>query len=703
MVLAPADKQREAKRAWAAKTAAAGRDIGGIPEIANVDRRESCRRDFRLYCETYERSSFYMGWSPDHLAAIARIQEAVLYGALYAFAMPRGSGKTTLCRAAVRWASAYAHRRYVFLIGANLGKAQDSLEAAKTVFRFSQDFAEDFPEISYPAIQLGGIANRASGQLCDGVSTMIEWAKDRIVLPTVPMPANHPEYAEGVRSPTSGIVIGASGLTGDGIRGSVYTTASGESVRPDFILLDDPQTDESAGSATQNASRYRLLTGAVLGMAGPDKSIAGVMPCTVIRKGDMVDSVLDRKKNPIWRGDRTQMVPEMPIDMDAWEAYREVYERGVLKEPPDQTEANAYYKANREALDKGSRVSWTERKEKRDVSAIQHAMHLYFRDPGVFWAEYQNEPLEDTAIELMATPDVVRSRMNGYERNAIPSDAERITAFIDVQDKLLWYCVCAWAEDFTGYVVDYGAFPDQGRRYFTLRDASRSLSAKYSGAGLEGGWIQGVRDLSGEITRREYKRTDGLVLRASQVLVDSAYGSSRSTIHSACEQFGGDGLVLPSYGVFIGATTKPFNDRKPQKGDRFGFNWRLSRIPDNPKRRRAAYDANFWKSFVHERMMFPTGDRGGLTVFKAPPGDHDMFADQFCAERPVKVEAKGRSVIQWGADPSSPDNHYLDCVAGCAVAASISGVTVDGHTSGKRKRKGKSVKLSDLQRERGAA
>ena len=43
----------------------------------------------------------------------------------------------------------------------------------------------------------------------------------------------------------------------------------------------------------------------------------------------------------------------------------------------------------------------------------------------------------------------------------MPLAATRVTAFIDVHDKLLFYCVCAWEEDFTGYVIDYGTFPDQ--------------------------------------------------------------------------------------------------------------------------------------------------------------------------------------------------------------------------------------------------
>jgi hypothetical protein len=33
--------------------------------------------------------------------------------------------------------------------------------------------------------------------------------------------------------------------------------------------------------------------------------------------------------------------------------------------------------------------------------------------------------------------------------------------FIDVHDRLLYWMVAAWEDDFTGHVVDYGAYPDR--------------------------------------------------------------------------------------------------------------------------------------------------------------------------------------------------------------------------------------------------
>jgi hypothetical protein len=64
----------------------------------------------------------------------------------------------------------------------------------------------------------------------------------------------------------------------------------------------------SARSLSQCANRESILAGAVLGLAGPGKKISGIMPCTVIRPGDMADNILDRDKHPEWNGERTRMV-----------------------------------------------------------------------------------------------------------------------------------------------------------------------------------------------------------------------------------------------------------------------------------------------------------------------------------------------------------------------------------------------------------
>ena len=120
----------------------------------------------------------------------------------------------------------------------------------------------------------------------------------------------------------------------------------------------------------------------------------------------------------------------------------------------------------------------------------------------LFFAEYQNEPLpEDDVASEELTADQVAGKLNRLGRGVIPIGVDHVTAFIDVQATMLFYVVAAWEDDFTGYVVDYGAYPDQRRPYFTLRDARRTLAAVTKSTGLEGSIYSGKMEIK-EVGRR---------------------------------------------------------------------------------------------------------------------------------------------------------------------------------------------------------
>lgn len=667
------EDRKDAARERAARQALAGRDVGPMPEIQNLDRREACRLSLRKFCEEYNPRPFYFGWSADHLDSLARIEEAVLTGALYAWAMPRGSGKTTICRMACLWAVSNAHVRYVYVIGANASKAGDTLDAIKTFVRFLPEYAADFPEIAYPIQQIGGIANRAAGQLSEGRPTQVTWTGDRVALPDVMPPPNWPESwptRDDGRAPTAGCVIGVSGLTGDGIRGSVHTLTNGEQVRPNFVLLDDPQTDESARSLSQNETRERLIAQAVLGMAAPGEEISAVMPCTVIQPGDMADRLLDRGKHPQWRGARFAMMRSMPTNMAAWEQYFEVYRNCLVKEPPDLTEANQYYVAHRQVLDEGADAAWPDRKKSSEISATQHAMNTLCRDEKAFYSEYQNDPMPDGAYGAdMLTSEQIAEKVSACGRGVVPLRCEYVTAFVDIQKTCLYWMACAWADDFTGGVIDYGVWPEQPRPSLALKDVRHTLAREYPGAGLEGQIYRGLSDLTESLTTREWVREDGASLTTSRLMVDANWAKSADGVYLLARERGE--LVLPSHGRPVGASSVPFADYSKKPGERVGLNWRVTAATGKRAARHVLIDINFWKSFVHSRLSVSIGDVGSLSLFA--DGNHTHLADQLTAEYAVQTEGRGRRVDEWKIRPDRTDNHLLDCLVGCAVGGSMQG------------------------------
>ena len=677
------EAMKEAARARNAALSASGRDIGQIPAVVDPERKARAEGDFRFFCEAYFPQTFHLAWSDDHLKVVAKIERAVLHGGLFAMAMPRGSGKTSIAECACLWAVLYGHRDFVCLIGSDEGHALDMLDSLKMELDGNDLLLEDFPEAVYPITRLEGIAHRANGQLYQGERTHIGWTAREIVLPTVP----------GSRA--SAAIIKVAGITGR-IRGMKFKRPDGKTVRPSLVVLDDPQTDESARSPSQCANRESILAGAVLGLAGPGKKIAGVMPCTVIRPDDMADRILDRDKHPQWQGERTKMVYAFPENEKLWHAYAEVL-ADSLRSDCGIRKATAFYVKHRDAMDEGSKVAWPERFNHDEASAIQHAMNLKLQDEAAFFAEYQNEPLsEETEGANELTPDAIAAKTNRHQRGAVSIGATHLTAFIDVQQKLLFYVVAAWEDDFTGYVIDYGAHPDQKRAYFTLRDARRTLALMKPGAGLEGAIYAGLEALTGELLGREWRREDGAHLKIERCLVDANWGSSTDVVYQFCRQSAHAAVLMPSHGRFVGASSVPFSEYKRKRGDRVGLNWRIPNVQGKRAVRHVVFDTNYWKSFVHARLAVAMGDRGCLSLFGEKAETHRLFAEHISAEYRVQTQGRGRTVDEWKIRPEQFDNHWLDGLVGCAVAASMQGVVLPGtdiRTVVRRER----VKLSDLQ------
>jgi hypothetical protein len=676
------DRQAEISR----ERSRTGREIGPLPEVAHPRRKKRCRRDLREFCDTYLRERFPIPWSDDHFRAMRRLQTCVLDGGRFAFAMPRGSGKTSLSEAASLWAVLYGHRRFAVLIGATESAAEENLESVKVELETNDRLAEDFPEVCYPIRKLEGIAHRAPGQTLDGERTRLGWTGKELVLPTV------------AGSPASGALVRVTGITGR-IRGMRAATAEGQTIRPDLVIIDDPQTDESARSPTQNAYRENVLAGAVLGLAGPAKKIAAVMPCTVISPGDMADRILDRDRHPEWNGERTKLMYAMPEREDLWQEYARVRAEG-MRGGDDGRAGTEFYRANREEMDAGAKPAWEQRFNPDELSAIQHAMNLHFDNPRAFAAEYQNEPISENDVADLAQveADPVASRLNRLPAGAVPRDCSRLTAGVDVQGRVIYWLLAAWDERFGGAIVDYGTFPRQNRAYFAASDARPSLEDAFPGMSEEARIYAGLKAVTTDILARSYRQHEtGADLRVERALVDS--GWKTEVVHQFCRTSPLASVVMPSKGRGVRAGDKPFREWSRKPGDRTGRDWRID-AASRGQGRFVLYDANSWKSFLAERLLCPVGSPGTVWLPGTRPHEHQLLADHLSAEFRQKTEGRGRTVEEWRLRPEATENHWLDCLVLAAVAASVQGLDWDpAGAAGEsiRDHASRKVKLSEIQ------
>jgi hypothetical protein len=667
--LDPYARHREDMRQRRAAMTHQGQDIAPIPECVNPKRRAAAAGSFRLFCESYFAKACFRPWSQDLLRVLDKMESTARNAGLLAFAMPRSTGKTTLTKLLAIWAVLNGYHKFVMMIAANEEAALKRLiGGVKRELRFNDLLLDDYPEAIYPIRCLQGKAARAKGQHVSGVPTNIEWAANTVVMPTVP------------GSLCSEAVLTSTGLTASDIRGQQYTCTDGSVIRPSLVILDDPQTRDSARSLGQTEERMRIIVGDIMGMADPSHPIAVFCPCTVIYRGDLADQLLDREQNPAWKGERTKLVYNWPCEEGRrkWLEYREIL-AADMRANGDGAAATDFYAANREVMDRDSEVAWPEFKRDDELSALQSAYNIRFRCKGgdeAFFAEYQNEPVENNTKAVL-TAALVANKLNRLRRGTVPKECQYLSAYIDVHLNILYWVVSAWKQDFGGGPADYGTYPQQPISYFSQDNPPIKMSDVHRGM-TEDAWIlASLETLVTQLLTRTFMREDGFAMRIGKLLIDAKWGEKNKLVKSFVRRHPqANTIVFAAQGLGIGASSKPFYEYRPEAGAQMGLNWRIP--PAQAGDRWVTIDTNWWKSFMAARLFMPVGTPGGWELFGDDPATHQLFADHCVAEEPIEVTAKGRTVDEWKWKPGRPDNHWLDCLVGSAVAGSMLGAAPEG-------------------------
>jgi hypothetical protein len=587
--------------------------------------REDCKYDFKKFCEEYMSESFYEEWSDDHLIVIKKIEKVILSGGKFAVAMPRGQGKTTLCRAAMVWAICYGHKKYLYFIGANDEMARDSLRSVKLTFETNDTLLRDFPEVCYPARCTGGSGDRATiGQNFDGFPTRLKWSSDELNFACLVMTEDYASHFPDAyeykivdpdevdidttggfwTTPSSGTIVKTKGITG-GVRGALAKhPLTGADFRPDVFLADDVQSDKGAESPSTVRKIIKTLEGAVSGLAGPGKVISGIMPCTVIEPGDVSDTFLDNEVKPDWKGERCSMVVEwgdgitdddISPETDTgkhWLSYDKIRKQS-LREHGDIRDATEYYRIHQEIMDYGFKMSWDSRyiKDKAaggniELSAKQHAMNLRFTNPLTFFAEFQNNPkrISNTGTEIV-TKTYVSSHTTEYKKGEIPSECIYLTSFVDIQVESLWYATVAWTQNYSGYIIDYDCFPQTGRRYVTKSQTEQislltgeymkankgkniklySLASGQKRAPIEGKIYWAIETLMKKLLV-QYQKTDGSIIEHTALAIDTNWEKSKDAIYRWIAQ-SGNLRLFPSYGHGVTASDTPWIELPPKENE----------------------------------------------------------------------------------------------------------------------------------------
>jgi hypothetical protein len=678
---------------------AASAELGEIPKCANPERRERCRLDACGFISEYFAGPHDKPLSPLHFLVIAFIARCLLHGGLFAQAIFRGFAKTTLGVRLMVWAIVYGHRRYIVLFGNKLKFSRSLLSAVKTTLESNERIAEDFPELVHAIRAFGGKHQRAKSQTYQGVSTGAEWSTDRIVIP------NCPSGVKGAPDEhrTAGGWVIVDAVAKGSARGSNYLLPDGDTVRPDFFLGDDIETTKQAKSAAQVENHIDWIYQDWLLLGGHHHSMAGVINGTNAARGSLIDQITDPKNGRFaaWQKQRVPMVLQWADAHDTlWMDDYATIRRAFGADDADaqakaHVRATEFYLAKRTAMDAGCKVAWEHcyKAEDGEVSAIQHAYNLLI-DLGeeAFATECQNEPKQRESEIIIPSATAIANKQHGLGPGIIDPATTHLVAYIDQQDSCLYWGVGAFWDFLSGHLVDFGGWPNQQQRYWTLSNLRYSLQSYYAEARPEHNWpgmeldtdaaiAQGLTDLTRRLFAQRYPLPNGAGFRSIDLIAIDIANGNRSGAMKRWMLHSPDFARLVGFiGKGIGPGNKPIGEWGKEKGERKGLEWVHRR--DKTGVPYALVNRNYHLKRLFDSLRLPVGALGSFAMPKvADVAALQMIGDhcQAVSADLQRSEMQDRSVWTF-ADKPGVDNHLLDVLYNLPVVAMIAGATTPGET-----------------------
>lgn len=603
---------------------------------------EECKFNLVQFCLTYLPNRFPLKMSPSQLEGLKRIQQSALTGGLYATACPRGDGKTERAIASIIWCALYGHKKFIVVVAADADSAKRIIEEVWHEIADNNLIYKDWPQVSELFRHGIETPNSCRHLMANGESPRFACAINKVVLPTV----------KGIPDASAGVVIISRGLTGS-LRGLRHKGTDGIVVRPDYMIVDDAETDESAHSPKQVETRERLLTGAILGLGGPDKPISAVVNCTVIASGSMAHRLLDHDLHPEWDGLAYKMLVTFANNEKLWDDYANLRHQDQLSATATATD---FYLQHRKEMDEGCEVSWEARKKPDEISAIQSAYNLLIdRGKEVFWTEYQNEPPAYVSTQYELDERRILTNLSGYERLTAPSGVEFIACGVDVNFSGLNWTLLGAKRDSTTYVLDHGKVPDKGD--LIPKDRSSGQTE-----------VQLVSQAIASLVQRMDSTTvmvDGEARRVGLMVVDCGY--MMDTVFAALK-------AIKSTMNLIAVRGRDAKNYKLQKHNliRTGNNWQLVRWQQGPV---IVCNSDYWKEQVQKGFLLLPGVPGSISLYGRDMAPHLRFSAEIVGEiLREKVVTQMCEYYRWERNVGHR-NDLLDSTAYAYAAIHASGAS----------------------------
>lgn len=605
----------------------------------SMARRKRLEKNPERWLQWYFPNVFTLPFSDGHREIIRAIVSNDAKGRDIVVAAPRGEGKTNIMRYMTIYLIVTKRAKFPAMGGWQSRSASEAFSTWKIAIT-SERLVADYPEYFAP-FAVSTHANRLP---------KLHWQDE-----------NRPTGA-AIRAELKQIVfpdglgaIAAGSLQGD-VKGLNITTADGLSLRPDKLLLDDPQDVKRAADPKFVADTLKQIDTQWQCLAGPDKRISMMVACTIYAPDDVGES-LGKRRNTVFV--RVPRVVSWPVGFEkAGSATRQLWDRWFDLYDDDKTREMAFrfYRKNRAAMTNGFTVSWKYRfdKSKGDPDAFFSAMVDYYtKGRDAFFSEYQNQPVAHETKLYELTPKCVLQHIVELNENELPDDTVYAVLTTDIN--------YSYGLTYQGTAV---------RRDGTLHVFT------------EGVWCQAPLPISAKNTNIQQRQR--LVKKALEIMaawVDvqpwkldvwyiDAGGEQFDTVTNFCRKAKKNGKLGRA---MIGRAGKTYDPSVKTCVGR--VRGRVYPCFTRDSGKWYCFDADFYKELGQTGWITPLGEPGSISLCK---GSHRDFADQMCRE---VLEAKGvisgrggstMVVYKWNTLPGKHDK--LDTTAMAYAAAGYAGV-----------------------------
>ena len=258
-----------------------------------------------------------------------------------AIAAPRGEAKSTICTQLFPlWCMVCNLKNYIIIAMDSRDQSYGMLEAIKVEIESNPRLSIDFPEVAPGKVWRAGAILTAKGQKIEAVGA------------------------------------------GQKLRGRRHGA-----YRPDLVVLDDIENDETVQTPEQRNKLHNWILNAVLKLGAPGEKFDVIYVGTILHYDSVLNRILSTKG---WRRVRFKAILRMADTMAVWAEWENIY---LAEHGDDDTLSDLFYQQHKAEMDAGAVVSWLAR-------PILYLMKIRASDGHAsFDSEYQNDPVSgDDAI-----------------------------------------------------------------------------------------------------------------------------------------------------------------------------------------------------------------------------------------------------------------------------------------------------------------